>query len=513
MLLTDHCSTAPAPGSSDVFAHGVASGDPECDRVVIWTRVSGAPGRSTTVVWTVATDPELRQVVAAGAARACATDDWTVHVDVIGLRPGTTYHYAFEALHERSPVGRTRTLAGLDAARVRLAFVSCAKRNAGFFNAYARIAERDDMDVVVHLGDYIYEASNTPPAGQTPGADIGRPFEPDHECRSLADYRARYAQYRRDPDLQALHAAHPVIATLDDHELADGAWRDGADHHDAVRDGSWADRRAAALRARWEWLPARRPHPGDDERVYRSVRVGTLAELFLLDVRSRRDRPVAGEAAAAPERSALGSEQRAWLLEGLAETPAVWRLIGSPMPFVRTWRPGLDARLHRTMRALKLMHAREDAVDEDQWDGYPAERSAIMRAIHGAGAGRALILAGDLHVSLAVEHRHPDQPDEAVVVEVVTPSVTSQNLDEKLRTAPRGEALELELELTAALPDVRWCELESHGYGVLDLDAERAVVQWWYVDTVLRPSTGERMGHEVVVPIGTARVAQLELAR
>jgi alkaline phosphatase D len=495
-----------------MFRHGVASGDPTTDSVVIWTRVSEAAGDSVGVSWLMATDRTLRDVVASGVARASAAADWTVHVDVVGLRPGRTYFYMFATQHDASPVGRARTLPPRDATRWRFAFVSCAKYNAGFFNAYGRIAERDDVDAVVHLGDYIYEASNTPPKSQTPGADIGRPFFPTHECRSLDDYRARYAQYRSDPDLQALHAAHSMIATLDDHELADGAWSGGADEHHPERDGAWERRRADALQARWEWLPARRPDPADDERVYRSIRIGELAELFLLDVRSNRDRPVAGPAMRGRNRSKLGAAQREWFLDALSASSAAWNLIGNPSPMASTWRAGLPDDVHRTLRALKLMHATEDAVDEDQWDGFPAERDTVLRALHRAGPGRSLVLAGDLHVSLAVEHSHPDDPAELVAVEVTTPSVTSQNLDEKLRLVPRTEGIAREISLQGALPSLRWCELESHGYTVVDLDAERAVIQWWYVDTVLERCAGERLGNEMVVPAGRARIVPVSAA-
>ena len=182
------------------------------------------------VTWSVASDPDLRDVVAHGTASADAEGDWTVHVDVAGLEPGSMYFYWFGALGETSPVGRTRTLPETTD-HLRLAMVSCAKYNAGYFNAFARIADRPDLDFLLHLGDYIYEAAQTPPASQTPGADIGRPFEPANECVTLADYRTRYAQYRRDPDVQAVHAVHPMIATLDDHELADGAWREGSIEH------------------------------------------------------------------------------------------------------------------------------------------------------------------------------------------------------------------------------------------------------------------------------------------
>jgi alkaline phosphatase D len=199
--------------------------------------------------------------VARGTATAHADKDHTVHVDAARLEPGATYHYRFETAAGVSPIGRTKTLPE-DCERVRFAICSCAKYNAGFFNAYASIAEHEQLDFLLHLGDYIYEASNMPPKSQTPGADIGRPFDPLAECRTLADYRRRYAQYRRDRDVQQLHLRLPMIATLDDHELADGAWAGGASEHHPGEHGPWEERRDAALRARWEWLPARPPRPG-----------------------------------------------------------------------------------------------------------------------------------------------------------------------------------------------------------------------------------------------------------
>lgn len=493
---------------SNTFVHGVASGDPTHDAVVIWTRISGPAVPAIDTRWAVALDPGFDRVVATGHATATVEHDWTVHVDVRGLLPGTTYYYRFEAAGQCSPCGRTRTLGIGPIEHARFAFVSCAKFNAGYFNVYRRLAERDDLDFVLHLGDYIYEASNTPPATQTPGADIGRPFEPRHECRTLADYRERYAQYRRDPDLQALHASHPMIATLDDHELADGAWRDGSDNHDEKRDGPWRTRRAAAFRARWEWLPARRPDPTDPERVFRSVRIGDLAELFLLDFRSRRDQPTSGVRMVSSARSALGAEQKAWFVEGITTTDACWTLIGNPSPMARTWRPGISATTHRHLRALKFMHAHDDALDEDQWDGYPAERDELLRVIASTGAGRSLLLAGDLHASMAVEHAHPDVPGAPVVVEAVTTSITSQNLDEKLGLERGTAGAEIAVQFTETLPGLRWCELESHGYVVVDVRAEEITLQWWYVDTVLEPTDTESCGQEMVVRNGHPRLLQ-----
>jgi alkaline phosphatase D len=271
-------------GRRDRHVHGVASGDPLRDRVVIWTRVTCESPEPVEAAWMVARDPQLRDVVASGRTVAELDADFSVHVDVENLEADHHAFYAFESLGDRTPTARTRTLP-VDSEHFRFAMVSCAKFNAGFFNVYARIADRKDLNFLLHLGDYIYEASQTPPPCQTPGADIGRAFEPRHECVSLQDYRRRYAHYRGDADLQRLHRTHPFLATVDDHEFADGAWRDGATEHREERDGSWRDRRAAAFRAPREWMPYRLPDPSDPQRVFRTISLGKLADLCLIDTR------------------------------------------------------------------------------------------------------------------------------------------------------------------------------------------------------------------------------------
>jgi len=484
--------------TSDPFQHGVASGDPLPDRVIIWTRLTtDAP--SARLHWVVARDPELRHVVAVGEATARAQHDHTVHVDVTGLEPGTEYHYCFLAGAASSPVGSTRTLPGHDAERLRFAMCSCAKFNAGHFNAYARIAERDDLDFVLHLGDYIYEASQTPPASQTPSPDIGRPFEPRTECRTLAEYRTRYAQYRRDPDVQALHRRLPLIATLDDHELADGAWAGGATEHRDAEHGPWAARRDAALRARWEWLPARRPDPSDPTRVFRSVQAGALAELLLLDVRSRRDEPVAGPAMADPARSMLGAEQRAWREPRRVRTHAGWRIVVSPSIMSPTWVPDPDEPLRTALLKLKLVHPEGIAPDEDQWDGYPAERASLLDRF--AAHDDVVVLSGDIHVSVAGELRHRG---DVVAVELTTPSLTSQNLDEKLGVAQRDPAIDAAEEALADGLGLEWCELASHGYVVVDVDPARVRGEWWHVAGVLERTADEQCAAAYEVPRGVA---------
>ena len=465
---------------SEVFAYGVASGDPTADAVVIWTRVRGP----ATVRWWV-------EGMGEGETEATLENDFTVSVDVGDLAAGTTYRYGFEALGERSPVGITQTLP--DREHVRFAQVSCAKFNAGYFNAYARIAARADLDFVLHLGDYIYEASQTPPKSQTPGADIGRPFDPLHECKTLADYRTRYAHYRSDPDVQALHAAHPLIATLDDHELADGAWRDGAAEHVPERDGPWAERRAAALRARREWLPVRLADP---ERVFRTVSLGDLANLFLLDTRSRRDQPAPPPASADPRRSALGGEQREWLERDLRSSTAAWRLVGNPSVMSRTWDDALPKAVRDALVKVKLIDVDGTGPDYDQWDGYPAEREWLLSLFEQLDD--VVVLSGDVHVGMAFE-----LPG---AVEFVNASLTSQNLDDKMGWGYRDGSLAIEEQLVSGMEHLRWCDLDSHGYSVVDVTPARVRVEWWALETVLERSAREELSATWEVRRGEPRV-------
>jgi alkaline phosphatase D len=487
------------------FAHGVASGDPLQDRVIIWTRVT-TDEPSVEVSWRVTRDPALTDVVAEGVAVAAAAHDHTVHVDVGGLEPGTAYHYGFEHGGERSTVGRTRTLPGDDVERIRFAMCSCAKFNAGFFNAYTRMAARDDLAFVLHLGDYIYEASNTPPASQTPGADIGRPFDPLHECMTLADYRRRYAQYRSDPDVQAVHAALPFVPMVDDHEFADGAWRGGAQEHVDERDGPWEVRKAAAWQVHWEWLPARLPDPSDPSRVFRSIRLGALADLFLVDIRSRRDQPVAPPAMLDPGRTLLGDEQRDWLLGALDRSGGPWRLVANPSVMCQTSTVVLPEEVRVAFHKLKLLDDAGTGPDFDQWDGYPVERALVLGHLRERGIDDVVVLSGDIHVSMAAEvHVNGlDDGSEPVAVEFVTASLTSQNLDDKLGYAPRTTSLVAERLACEVLPHLQWCDFDSHGYMVIDVNEERVRGEWWHVATVLERSDEERCGGAFEVVRGRA---------
>ena len=494
-----------------IFQHGVASGDPLQDRVVLWTRLTAPEAGPINLTWELASEPDFKDVVRTGEATARPEDDHSVRVDPAGLQAGSRYFYRFHALSQTSPSGRTRTLPPGDVAHLRFAQVSCAKFNAGFFNAYARIAERDDLQFLLHLGDYIYEAANVPPAGQTPGADIGRAFEPLHECKTLADYRMRYNQYRRDPDVQKMHAALPIISTVDDHEFADGAWRGGADVHDESRDGPWSDRVRTALRVRWEWLPVRHPDPGDPLRVYRSVHFGELADLFLINTRMYRDQPAPAPGMHDPARTQLGPAQRDWLFGELDGSKAAWRILGNPSVLGTTWKKDLPESLKLPLLKTKLINAQGDGPDFDQWDGYPAERNLLFKHFRDGRARNIVVLSGDIHICLAQELRVDpfDEAEEPVAVEFINTSLTSQNFDDKMKWAARTQSIPYERDLMAAFPHMKYMDLDSHGYNVVDVTPERVQVEWWLVDTVLQRTQAESLGASWKVENGRARLLQV----
>ncbi len=283
-------SPAQAGSSKVLFLHGVASGDPLANQIMLWTRAtpSGGPvGAPVGLSWMVAEDPELARVVARGEAVAGPERDYTVKVDVGGLQPGRDYWYAFEAARVTSPVGRFRTLPQGRVERLALAFVTCALYPNGYFNAYDHIARSEQLDAVVELGDYIYEyGAKVDDYGMENGRRLGRVPEPAYDLVTLSDYRTRYAQYRRDADLQAAHARAPWICVWDDHEVCNDTWRGGGENHHERTEGAFDLRREAAMRAYFEWMPIREPQPGrPPEEIYRSFDFGDLASLTMLETR------------------------------------------------------------------------------------------------------------------------------------------------------------------------------------------------------------------------------------
>lgn len=425
-----HTQFGEARYSGPTFAHGVASGDPDTTSVVIWTRVSGIDD-PVLVDWYVAKDPEMLEVVSHGQFATDASRDHTVKPVADGLEPGHTYYYQFVLDNTPSPLGRTKTLPTGHLERLVLAVASCSNYAFGFFNAYEVIAEDNAIDLVVHLGDYIYEHRALGGYGGATGRRIGRNHEPGHEITSLSDYRTRHAQYKSDPQSIAMHARHPLVVTWDDHESANNPWMYGAENHQLI-DGDWFERRAASMQAFYEWLPVRDPGPGGSwERYWRHYRFADLVSLITLESRhtgrSKQitwDRRILGSATpgsaqayyhdvvGAPDRNMLSAEMEGFLITELAETARSgrrWRIIGNQSIMAKRRPPDLDVPFFRNLRK-QLTGSARDLLDDvatlgalgvtwnlDAWDGYPAARERFYKIAKNAGVTDLLVVSGDSH--------------------------------------------------------------------------------------------------------------------
>jgi phosphodiesterase/alkaline phosphatase D-like protein len=469
---------ARAAAADAPFAWGVASFDPTASSVLLWTRVEPPAGAAAVELrWTLASDAALTSVVASGRADAEAAHDHTVRVAVDDLPPGRTWWYAFETTGgDRSTVGRTRTLDPAST-RTRVAVVSCSRFASGGFAGYRAVAARD-VDVVLHVGDYVYED----------GQGGVRPHVPARRCTTLADYRARYAQHRADPDLQALHASHPVVAVWDDHEVAGNAWRDGAASHDDARDGPWAARLAAASQAYAEWVPGR-TKVGTDGRLqtWRAQALSDRVELVVLDTRhwgrDRQPATAAELADASSPRQLLGRDQEAFVssrLTGRERRP--WVLLANQVMLHPLRIPVPTSSLAAAAQRGGFLVSGGRALNPDQWDGYPWARERLVRAV-GTDGG-VVALTGDVHSSWAWEGPARNGADEPTMVELVTPSLTSESFAKRI---PAPSSM-IELGLVASEPDLSHVEVSSHGYLLLDLTEDRLQAEWWYVDPA-DPST------------------------
>jgi alkaline phosphatase D len=487
-------------GSPTLFSQSVASGEPTADGVVLWTRA--AADRDVELTWELGRDAGLNDPVANGTTVASPDHDGCVRVIVDGLEPATTYHFRFGHDGDVSPTGRTRTLPTGHVDGLRFAVFSCAKYSAGYFNALGRIADRDDLDFVLCLGDYIYEYGNDDPGL---GAEIGRAFEPAHRCHDLEHYRTRYAQSRRDPDMRRMHERHAIIALPDDHEFADNTWRGGAKKHDDAQDGDWHRRFRDAFQAWTEWIPSRVDPAADEVRLFRHVALGDLADLVLLDTRTRRDRQAQGREVEDEGRTLLGDDQFAWLTERLTGSTATWRLIGQQVMIAQVESDLLPEDLGDPLGELGVLTKRDHGPEPDQWDGYPAERRRLLHDVTDHGVRDVVFVSGDVHSAWACDLRLAphDDADAAVAVEFCTTSVTSENLDDHTGWGYRTKSPEIERQLIDANPHIHWAELDSHGYMLVDVTPDRVEARWQFVDTLLRPSEGIREGGAWAVRRGT----------
>ncbi|MGI5217974.1 alkaline phosphatase D family protein [Nocardia sp. CA-290969] len=502
-----------ARAATPVFGHGVASGDPLPDGVIVWTRVTvdadAVPGSGiggpVAVRWEVAADAGFTTLAASGSVTATAASDHTVKVDVRGLASAQDYWYRFTALGEVSAVGRTRTAPdpGTDPGRLRFGVVSCSNWEDGYFAAYRQLAGRDDLDAVVHLGDYLYEYA----AGSFDGSGPVRAHEPAHEIVSLTDYRIRHGQYKTDPDLMALHARVPFVCTWDDHESANNAWSGGAENHDPATEGDWPARRAASVRAYLEWMPVRVAGTAAAPRMYRRLRFGTLAELSMLDLRSYRDAaPQLGSRAGDdPHRTITGAAQMDWLTAGLLSGSVRWQLVGNSVMLSPLAFPPLDPAAAAAVTAVLGIPREGVAPNTDQWDGYTADRRRLLSALVERNLTNIVYLTGDIHSSWAADvpleaASYPGGPTAGA--EFVVPSVTSAGIGDLLPGPPRTTTVALEDSIRALNPHIRYAELDSHGYGVVDIAAERVRMEWFYAVDVTDPHTGVALGASWVLPHG-----------
>ncbi len=438
------------------FSFGVASGDPQPESVVLWTALE-AVTQEETVVWELSTEPDFSRILTSGSFTTSPERGGTVKVIAGGLEAGQTYYYRFWWNQHVSPLGRTRTAPHPHSTQaVRLGVVSCAHFEAGFFYAYGALAAEENLDAVVHLGDYIYEYGRWEANWKV----SGRLHEPAHEIVKLSDYRERYAQYHRDPHLQALHAAHPMIAVWDDHEIANNSFETGAQNHQP-EEGSYAARRAAAMQAYREWMPIR----PTSEKGYRAVKFGAMVDLLMIETRlDGRTQAVSKEAERhrpAATHHMMGVEQAAWLREHLAQSSAAYRVLGNQVIFSE-------------LNLGILPSDRLDRYNLDAWDGYASERDALIAEF--AQAAPIVVLTGDSHCSWAFEGDG--------YVELCTPSITSTNFDE-FASPPLARLAGT--MLWATNQNLEYVDTRNHGYMVVDFDALEARSTWVYVRDIKSP--------------------------
>jgi alkaline phosphatase D len=463
--------TARAAGDSPLpeglYRLGVGSGDPLTTAVVIWTRMApdplnggGMPDRAVTVEWQVAEDERFRRIVRKGATTAVPAFGHSVHVDVRGLQPGRTYWYRFRAEGaEVSPVGRTRT-ASASPSRLRLALASCQNWQQGYFTPYADMLEQDP-DFVLFVGDYIYESAPSPAAV--------RRHEGNGEPYTLTEYRNRYAQYRSDPDLAAMHAAAPWIVTFDDHEV-DNDFA-GEIPQDPARQphNAFVARLAAAYRAYYEHMPVRATAipDGPHIRMYRRFDFGRLARLNVLDTRQHRsDQPTSQEGAESPSLTMLGAEQKAWLTDGLVDSPARWNLTASQIMMAET----------------DILAGSGKQWFYDAWDGYQVERNELLALFEQVR--NPVVLSGDRHLTmvsdLRLDYAHPSSA--AVGAEFVGTSISANGDQDVSAFNAYWDPLRRD--------NPHWKFIDCHrGYHLLDLDGDGIDARVRAVNTVVEPNS------------------------
>ena len=520
------------------FEHGVASGDPLKDRVILWTRLT--PNDSSArlqVTWQIALDDQFKQIVKTDKVTTAASQDFTVKVDATGLIPDQSYFYRFIFGDKISPVGRTKTLP-TSTSKVSFAVCSCSNYPAGYFYVYREMAKQN-VDVIIHLGDYIYEYGATGYATEE-AKELGRtlPADNNKEIIKLDDYRKRYALYREDLDLQAAHQRHPFIVIWDDHELANDTWREGAENHteetpQAKNEGKFLERKLAALQAYFEWMPIR---PVDDQhtKIYRQFDFGNLVQLTMLDTRiiARDEQLDYDDYLTAtgldiakfqadltnPARTLMGYTQRDWLLGKLQQSTATWNVLGQQILMTKMLVPAellfalaeitsgnpsdetlekMNAQITelitlkiRLQKGDPTLTAQEKArvltvapYNLDAWDGYFAEREILYGTLAQLKK-KVVVLAGDTHNAWSSNLYSKDGA--FVGVELATSSVSSPGL-EKYLNIPLAQLQQFEFAFNTLIDELNYCNLNQRGYLMVQFDETHVQSQWIYLDSIKKP--------------------------
>jgi alkaline phosphatase D len=522
---------------SGQFLQGVASGDPAADAVILWTRVTPDVEGDITVSWEVATDSNFSQVVTNGQTVTNKNRDYTVKVDAVELEAGQQYYYRFKAGETVSEIGQTRTLPEGSVASVKLAVMSCANFPAGYFNVYEMAAQQNDLDAVVHLGDYLYEYARGEYASEH-AVELGREVLPAGELFLLDDYRTRYSQYRSDASLQKLHAKVPFITVWDDHEVANDTWKDGAENHNDG-EGDFDQRKQAALQAYFEWLPIRPWSEGNHEEIYRSFNYGNLVDLHMLDTRVlARDKQLEYSQyidattgafnsstfladVTDTDRTLLGQTQLLWLQQTLLQSTAKWQVLGQQVLMGKMLMPAAIATQQMSipqfaeLAGLAQLAGRAQAGDPtltaeelaylqanqakltpeviallqlpaipynlDAWDGYAYEREVILATAKSL-QHNLVVIAGDTHNAWASDLT--DSGGDIVGIEFATSSVSSPGLEYYLGLSD-AEMPATEAAIVGLIADLKYANLKDRGYLLLTFTENEVRSDWQYVDTIL----------------------------
>lgn len=468
------------------FYHGVASGDPTDSSVILWTRVTPDTINSSpvSVSWRIALDTGMTNVVASGYTTTNLSKDLTVKIDVTGLQPKTCYYYDFSAFGFNSIRGRTKTAPKGDTDSLRFAVVSCSNYEHGYFNAYRKITQRNDVDAIIHLGDYIYEYET---GGYSANIN-GRSNDPVSEIISLTDYRLRYSHYRLDEDLMRLHQQYPFITIWDDHESANDSYIDGAENHDTGTEGSWHVRKSNAKKSYFEWMPVREKG-GADSSIYRKFSYGDLFNLYMLDTRLEGRVEQVGATSSLlndPSRTLLGATQYNWLVNELTSSTAKWNVLGQQVMIAPLKIAGIP-------------------VNTDQWDGYPIERNNLLNAVMLNNVDNLVVLTGDIHTSWANDiplgNYNPSTGANSAGVEFVVTSITSAGFPFSVGTSI----------IQSSNSHMKWIDLTKHGYLILDVNKQRVQGDWYFVNDVATITDNETLGNAFYTNDGERFLRQASL--